>query len=89
MGPGSVRAMLRQDGTNRTEPPYRPLMSRHLDGGPVPATTPHHGEQRAEMIGRFGHHPENLTFDEPWQVVAAGYCIPVSEPVDDPAQQTH
>ena len=34
--------MPRQDGTNRTALLYSPLLSRHADAGPPPATTPHH-----------------------------------------------
>ena len=78
-----MRAMPRQDGTNRTEPPYSPLSSRHSDGGPPPATTPHH------RVG--GYHEFAPPFDLAdavealWTHEAAGAQLAVHRVVPDAA----
>jgi hypothetical protein len=83
MGPGSVRAMPRQDGTNRTEPPYSPVMSRHSYGGPPPATTPHH---RVGGYHEFAPPPDLADAVEAlWTHEAAGVQVAVHRVVPDAA----
>ena len=75
--------MPRQDGTNRTAPPYSPLPSRHSDGGPPPATTPHH---RVGGYHEFAPPPDLADAVEAlWTHEAAGLQVAVHRVVPDAA----
>ncbi len=75
--------MPRQDGTNRTAPPYSPLLSRHSDDGPPPATTPHH---RVGGYHEFAPPPDLADAVEAlWIHEAAGVQVAVHRVVPDAA----
>ena len=75
--------MPRQDGTNRTALLYSPLLSRHSDAGPPPATTPHH---RVGGYHEFAPPPDLADAVEAlWTHEAAGVQVAVHRVVPDAA----
>jgi AraC-like DNA-binding protein len=78
----SVRDMPRRDGTNRTAPPYNPVMSRHSDGEPSD-TTPHH---RVGGYHEFAPPPDLADAVEAlWTHQVAGVQVAVHRVVPDAA----